>query len=221
MEGILEYGTVRLYYVVPEVGHAVSACYVHGTKEMAQRLAKVLEGRQTGVFAIEGEDWNADLSPWSAPAVFKGETDFAGGADVYLDLLCNRVIPQTEETLGLNVVRRGLMGYSLAGLFSVYAMYKTALFSEIASVSGSLWYDGFVEFMQERTVFCKPQKVYFSVGRKEKKTRNRRMAGVEECTLKAKARLEEEGISCLFEINEGNHFYQVEERMEKAAEYLF
>ena len=46
MEGILEYGTVRLYYVVPEVGHAVSACYVHGTKEMAQRLAKVLEGRQ-------------------------------------------------------------------------------------------------------------------------------------------------------------------------------
>ena len=47
------------------------------------------------------------------------------------------------------------------------------------------------------------------------------MAGVEECTLKAKARLEEEGISCFFEINEGNHFYQVEERMEKAAEYLF
>lgn len=221
MEGVLEYGKIKVYYVIPQAGDVVSACYVHGTKELARRLADTLKERQTGIFAIEGENWNDDLSPWNIPAVFAGEEDFAGGADAYLELLCNKVIPQTERELQLKIGRRGLIGYSLAGLFSVYAMYRIALFTEIASVSGSLWYDGFVEFMGERNVFCKPHKVYFSVGRKEKKTRNPRMARVEECTLKAKARLEEEGISCFFEINEGNHFYQVEERMEKAAKHLF
>ena len=221
MEGRLEYGKVKVHYVLPKDGEISSACYVHGTEDMAQRLAGALNGGKTGIFSIGGEDWNADLSPWKAPAAFAGEKDFAGGAGIYLDFLCRQVVPQTEHALHLSIKKRGLIGYSMAGLFSVYALYYTGLFTEIASVSGSLWYDGFLAFVKEKDRVCKPGKVYFSVGKKEKKTRNARMARVEDCTRGVINQLEEEGVSCFFEMNEGNHFYHVEERMEKAIRYLF
>ncbi len=221
MKGRLEYGKIKVHYVLPQHGEISSACYVHGTEDMAQRLAGVLSGKETAFFAIEGEDWNADLSPWKAPAVFAGEEKFAGRADAYLDFLCRQVVPQTEYALHLSIKKRGLAGYSMAGLFSVYALYHTSLFTEIASVSGSLWYDGFLGFVKERDRVCEPGKIYFSVGKKEKKTRNPRMARVEECTRDIMKQLEKEGVSCFFEMNEGNHFYHVEERMEKAVRYLF
>ncbi|MBQ0070847.1 MAG: hypothetical protein KBS81_03175, partial [Spirochaetales bacterium] len=37
-------------------------------------------------------DWNRDLSPWKAKAVFNGE-DFSGGADAFLRLLLEKTIP--------------------------------------------------------------------------------------------------------------------------------
>lgn len=209
-----------MHYIVSS-RETTEACYVHGKKELAKRLAKALEGASVGIFVIEGEDWTADLSPWKAPEVFKGEPAFAGGADAYLEFLCSYVILQTEKKLQLTVKKRALIGYSLAGLFSVYALYRTTFFTNIASVSGSLWYDGFIDFMLKNETLCKPERAYFSVGIKEKKTRNDRMSKVEDQTLQAKRRLEEMGVSCFFELNEGNHFYQVEERIEKAARWLY
>lgn len=221
MEGKFSYGKVTVNYILPQGKAVAFACYFHGTKELAQRIAKVLEEKEIGVFAIEGEDWNRDLSPWEAAAVFRHEAAFAGGAETYLAFLCQQVIPQTETALQLTIKGRSLMGYSLAGLFAVYAMYETDLFTEIASVSGSLWYDGFIEYMKGKEPCSKPDKVYFSLGKKEKATRNLRMARVEACTTEAKERLEELGISCYFEMNPGNHFYQAEERMERAVRYLY
>lgn len=36
----------------------------------------------------------------------------------------------------------GIAGYSLAGLFALYALYKTDVFTRVASMSGSLWFPG-------------------------------------------------------------------------------
>lgn len=200
MEGCFAYGNISVHYIVPE--NAESVCYFHGTKAMADKLASSPPGNRVGLLAITGEGWNRDLSPWAAPAVFQKGGDFSGGAARHLSFLREKVIPVTEEKLGLHVTRRGLMGYSLAGLFALYAMYQTNLFTDIASVSGSLWYDGFVEYMRGEELKCRPEKV-------------------ESCTAEAKEYLCSIGINCVFEKNPGNHFYQETERMQKAFRWLF
>ena len=101
---------------------------------------------------VSGLNWEAELSPWAAGNLFKYSEMFTGGADIYLQFLTQQVLPQAET--GLNgILWRGLAGYSLAGLFTVYALYKTDLFSRAASMSGSLWYPGFKDFaLQARFV---------------------------------------------------------------------
>lgn len=218
MEGKFRYQQITVHYHIPD--NAEFACYFHGTSKMSEELSAIQEQRQTGFLAIEGEDWNRDLSPWTAPAVFRQAGDFGGRAAEYLSFLCEVVIPQTEQALGLEVRRRGLMGYSLAGLFAVYAMFETDFFTDIASVSGSLWYDGFIEYIQGREPKRKPDHVYLSLGNKEKNTRNSRMARVWDCTLEVQRYLQNIGVDCVFVHHPGNHFYQEEERMKKAAQWF-
>ena len=126
-----------------------------------------------------------DLTPWPAERVFKRGEDFGGKADDYLALLTEKIIPHTEEALSLQPRFRALAGVSLAGLFSVYAVYRTDLFDRIASISGSLWYDDFLAFMRAHRPSGRLKRVYFSLGDRERKTGNCRMARVEDCTLEA------------------------------------
>ena len=75
------------------------------------------------------EDWNKDLAPWESPAVF-GKDDFGDGARDTLDEIlkyCND--PGKTYYLG---------GYSLAGLFALWAAYQTDVFSGIAAASPSM-----------------------------------------------------------------------------------
>ena len=80
------------------------------------------------------------MAPWDIPPISKNDTPCTGGADSYLDLLLSKIIPEAERQLRGTPVWRGIAGYSLAGLFAVYAMYQTGAFSRIASMSGSLWF---------------------------------------------------------------------------------
>ncbi len=63
-----------------------------------------------------------------------------------MDTLTQRIVPLTENHLGYAPEFRGIAGYSLAGLFALWAVYQTGLFDRAASVSGSLWFDGFLTF---------------------------------------------------------------------------
>ena len=115
----------------------------------------------------------------------------------------------------LNRQKRYLIGVSLSGLFAVWASGKTELFEGVGSVSGSLWYDGFIEWMKSQNHFhC--SRYYFSLGEKEKDGKNKRLAAVEGCTLEAVEMLRSAGKSVCFEYNEGNHFGPLIERIEKA-----
>ena len=123
------------------------------------------------LITISGLNWEAELSPWAAGNLFKYSEMFTGGADAYLQFFTQQVLPQAEA--GLNgILWRGLAGYSLAGLFTVYALYKTDLFSRAASMSGSLWYPGFKDFALQNTLCKTPQHLYLSLGDKEARARN-------------------------------------------------
>ena len=82
-------------------------------------------------------DWNNELSPWKAPAVF-GDEDFGAGANDTLTFITETLL----KKLNMNTDHIYLGGYSLAGLFSLWAAYQTDIFSGIAAVPRSGSADG-------------------------------------------------------------------------------
>ena len=188
----------------------------HGNPEETARL---IPDPNAALVFIEGFDWNKDLSPWPAKAVF-GDEDFGGQADAFLDELTGKIIHAAEREMKMNPLWRGIAGYSLAGLFAVYAAYRSGLFSRVASVSGSVWFDGWMEYAERTPFGAAVERAYFSVGAKEKKTRNVRMQPVEENTRAMHELFQQRGAESRFVLNPGNHFVDAQKRLRDALEYL-
>ncbi len=168
---------------------------------------------------ISGLNWEAELSPWTAGNLFKYSEMFTGGADAYLQFLTQQVLPQAEA--GLNgILWRGLGGYSLAGLFTVYALYKTDLFSRAASMSGSLWYPGFNDFALQSALCKTPQHLYFSLGDKEARARNQYLKTVQQCTEELAAHYRSLGINTFYELNPGGHYRDIISRSAAGIKWL-
>lgn len=134
--------------------------------------------------------------------------------------LIDTVLPEVTKSFSLQPQWTALIGYSLGGLFAAYSAYYATPFSRIASVSGSLWFDGWTEFVTQRNLYTLPKKAYFSVGDKEKNTKNPRMSIVEDAIRATQASWQRQGIETTFELNNGGHFEQVPQRMAKAVAYL-
>ena len=100
----------------------------------------------------------------------------------------------------------GITGYSLAGLFAVYAMYKTEVFDRVASMSGSLWFHDFMEYCKSNDYMKLPYKIYFSLGDKEANTRNPILKTVDDNTRELSEYFKNLGSEVIFELNKGNHF---------------
>lgn len=169
---------------------------------------------------VSNINWNQDMSPWYMKKLFKTENDYTGEADKYIELLINKIIPETvkliKEELNIKVSKYILAGYSLAGLFAIYSLYKTNLFTSVISCSGSLWYPNFIKFVKENKLQKKPEKIYFSLGNKESKTKNEMMSKVEENTKYLEQFYYKQGIKTIYEENPGNHFQDVSLRIAKA-----
>ncbi|ATD65111.1 alpha/beta hydrolase [Neisseria weixii] len=187
--------------------------------EESDGLAALIENKATLV-SIDEPNWEHAFTPWQAPAAFKKVPDFSGGADEYLRWLIDTVLPEVTKSFSLQPQWTALTGYSLGGLFAAYSAYYATPFSRIASVSGSLWLDGWTEFVTQRNLYTLPKKAYFSVGDKEKNTKNPRMSIVEDAIRATQASWQQQGIETTFELNNGGHFEQVPQRMAKAVAYL-
>lgn len=159
--------------------------------------------------------WNRDLSPWEAPAVFRNDAPFGGKADEFCIKLTEEAIPSALYQLGAMPSFIAIAGYSLAGLFAVYALYKSSVFSRAASASGSLWFPGFLEYASTHEFAVKPERIYLSLGDKEAKTRNPVMSTVQDNTEKLAMLFRERNVDVTFELNPGNHFQDPALRMAK------
>ena len=126
-----------------------------------------LAGEDFCLLAVRTDDWNRDLSPWQAPAVF-GTEGFGGRAD--------RTLEEILKLCGNEGRRYFIGGYSLAGLFALWAAVRTDRFAGVAAASPSVWFPGFVEYLREHDIQC--PSVYLSLGDREEKTRNPVMAAV-------------------------------------------
>lgn len=166
--------------------------------------------------AVKTSDWNRDLSPWQAPPVFGGEP-FGDGAEKTLEYLIQECFPALEIRRREDT-RLFLGGYSLAGLFALWAAYRTDIFDGVAAVSPSVWFPGFVDYAETHPLQTKA--VYLSLGDREEKTRNPLMARVGSSIRTIHRRIEEGGLPCILEWNEGNHFREPELRTAKGFAWL-
>ncbi len=159
--------------------------------------------------------WYDEMSPWTIEPLFQGDTPCSGGADAYLRKLTGHILPMILNQLPGSPTYIALAGYSLAGLFAVYAMYRTDLFARIASASGSFWYPDFLSYAQREEIIRKPECIYFSLGNREAKTRNKVLQTVEKNTYTLVKGYREKDIEVTMEMNDGNHFQNSNERMAK------
>jgi len=158
--------------------------------------------------ACQVEDWNRDLSPWEAPPVF-GKEGFGGKAKETLRELRESV---AERFNGDNRIILG--GYSLAGLFALWAAYRMDFIEGVAAASPSVWFPGFLSMAEKETL--KAKRVYLSLGDKEEKTKNPVMATVGDSIRKLHQIYQDtDGVETVLEWNEGNHFREPELRMAK------
>ena len=190
-------------------------------KDLHEGLKGLSEKYEVSIVVIEDVNWNDDLTPWQAEGVFKKAKPFGGQAAAFLSKLTNEIIPETERSMGIENAERTLLGVSLSGLFAVWSAFSTDAFTNIISISGSLWYDGLVEWMKEQSPSPRIKKVCMLLGEKEKNAKEKRMATVEERTQAAAIILKEKThASVTFELVEGTHFSPIMPRLERAFEII-
>ena len=190
--------------------------------------------------------WEENFSPWCAPRVFAKGPNFGDGAQKTLDTLINQVIPWAESELSEPPAYRVLVGYSLAGLFSLWAGVSPQLsdaaapqvargvargsqldapattFQRIGAVSGSFWFPGLLDYVDQQLNggVVGLTHAYLSLGDREARTPNPQIMHVRENAELLASKLESAGITSTFELNRGNHFQNVEGRMQKALDWL-
>ena len=170
----------------------------HELQSMDHEVAAIAQSNRTYLFvAIPVESWNDALSPWEAPAVW-GKQGFGGKAADTLRFLTEQVVPTLKQQFNLpENVKIILGGYSLAGLFALWASTQTDLFYGVAAASLSVWFPDWMEFEQQRPI--QTQHIYLSLGDKEEHTKNAVMAVVGDNIRTLHSQLIARGADCTFE----------------------
>lgn len=175
----------------------------------------------TTIVVITGMDWDNVFSPWPAPGQPPGSPDFKGDSQAFLDTLRRVVLPSVEKQLGVTAgVRRTLAGVSMSGLFALWQWMVCDTFADIASLSGSFWYPGFVEWVKEQAIPRKEGRAYFLLGDQESKSRVKAFEPVGRDTKTLVTLLKAAGVSVEFESVPGNHFADPIPRLDRALAAL-
>ena len=133
---------------------------------------KALTDKDFSLAVFDVTDWNAQYSPWPAPAVF-GKDSFSGKGNDTLRFLEDEFLPEIKSKFQGS--ETFLTGYSLAGLFSLWALYESDKFNGAVSCSSSLWFNKWDEYVSTHRIKAS-SKIYMSLGDREEKTKNKVMA---------------------------------------------
>ena len=192
----------------------------HELQHMDNEISAIAQGSAHSFLfaAVPVKNWNDELSPWKSPAVW-GKQGFGGKAGDTLRFLTERGIPTLKQQFRLpENVKIILGGYSLAGLFALWASTQTKLFYGIAAASPSVWFPDWMEFEQQHPI--QAQRVYLSLGDREERTRNAVMAVVGDNIRTLHSQLTECSIDCTLEWNSGGHFKDADLRTAKAFRWV-
>lgn len=213
MDQFILNGRACACFVPPEAAQRVLVLCGWHMEALLPALAAEAPG--TLLFFAEA-DGGRDFTPWPAPAVWEGEP-FSGEAEGYLRFLLETALPYVREKYGIVPVpeNTGIAGYSLGGLFALWAACRSGRFKTVLSLSGSTWYPGFLDFVQTHPL-PKGTRVYLSLGDREPYGGPPVLREVGRCTEALYAHLQNAGYSTVFEWNRGGHGKGVENRWRKA-----
>ncbi|WP_455530454.1 alpha/beta hydrolase [Ruminococcus sp.] len=202
-------------------GAELPTIYWGEMKNSSETIEKVLalcEDLKCNYAVYEVEDWNADFSPWEF--TLNKKMSFSGGGSSTLDWLVNECVPYCEKEYSLTG-KRVLCGYSLAGLFSLWAFYESQAFRGVISCSGSLWFGDWISYAESR-IAPQNSSVYLSLGKREEKARDRIMATVDDCTRRQYELVcgDKNVFRHVLEWNDGGHFNEPEKRIAKGIKWL-
>ena len=186
-----------------------------GDGKSVMELVNACGNKDFNLLCIGNLKWNHDMTPWYCPATSPVDTPCTGGAEEYLKLLLDEILPEGLHRVSGMPSHISIAGYSLAGLFALYAAYHTDIFDRVVSISGSLWFPDFKAYVFSHIMKKKPEKVYISLGDKESKTRNKYLQTVQENTEQIVDHFQSKGLNVIFEMNPGNHFKDVALRSAK------
>ena len=109
-------------------------------------------------------------------------------------------------------------GYSLAGLFALWAATQTDALYGVAAASPSVWFPGWSEY--EATHPIQAKRVYLSLGDREEHTKNQTMAAVGDNIRALHSALIQRGKACTLEWNAGGHFKDADLRTARAFAWV-
>lgn len=125
------------------------------------------EMKEIIVVGIEAKNRIDEYSPWYAKALSDKFKDFSGKGRDYLSFIVDNLKPYIDESFNTDAKPNStsIMGASLGGLISLYAgcLYPH-VFGKIGCISGSFWYEGFVEFIDNTDLNKAQLKIYIDVG---------------------------------------------------------
>ena len=168
------------------------------------------------LLAVPIEDWERELMPWPEPVVSRRPEVGSGAGETlrYLaDTLLLALRVNGEFSFSTPVV---LGGYSLGGLFSLWAACQCNCFAAVAAGSPSLWAGDWPQYAAAHPMLARH--VYLSLGDREERSRNRTMARVGDRIRDEYDRLQQqlgpESTTLVWE--QGGHFADPAARMARA-----
>ena len=123
--------------------------------------------------AIELEDWTLDLMPWWDGNISR-DPEAGKHAGETLQYILDDLLPALQARFGPLPVILG--GYSLGGLFALWASTRTDTFEAVAAASPSVWIHGWLPFARRNRPLA--GRIYLSLGEQEESVRNQAIARV-------------------------------------------
>lgn len=165
--------------------------------------------------AVHIDRWFDELAPWPAPPVF-GKTPFGNGAAKTLDSL-RQIVAEEQQRLPASVeapMKVIIGGYSLAGLFALWAGYQPDQpFDAVVAASPSVWYQDWLDYAATH----QPQSCafYLSLGDREERSRTPILTTIATAIRRQQQLLEQAHVANTLKWNSGNHFQDNGQRTAK------
>ena len=190
-----------------------SARHENATLESEVQQIAALSKAPFVLSAIELEDWVVDLMPWPDGNISRDPEAGKHGRDT-LGYILMDLVPELKGRYGTLPVILG--GYSLGGLFAIWASMQSCCFKAVAAASPSVWIHDWIPFARRHAPMAGC--VYLSLGDKEEHVKNQAIARVGD-NLRAQYGLLREQLGperCTLVREDGNHFTDNDGRTARA-----
>ena len=188
-----------------------SARHENGTLEAEVAQLEALAPKPFLLATIELEDWTIGLMPWWDGNISRDPEAGKHGQET-LDFILNDLLPELESRYGALPVLLG--GYSLGGLFALWASCQTDRFRAVAAASPSVWIHGWLPFAKKHVPMA--DAIYLSLGDREEHVKNQAIARVGDNLRAYYELLQTQSRRCTLVWEEGNHFNDNAGRLARA-----